>query len=206
MKKIIMLLVLILIYITFNNLVVYSKEKIDLNLINEEIAIVFINNNILVSNKSNTLLLFNEIGDDINKFNKIDVININNVSINIEYEKCYNIKDIDIIDDVYYKINNNLIRLKYNNYNFCIYNNQNDNISNTYGCNFLYLYNTKNIDEIDADENIDIIFFNEDTNIPTYFLEDIYSKWIDIYRLKEDELVVLKLDNEDYQILVIPNS
>ena len=66
-----MLLVLILIYITFNNLVVYSKEKIDLNLINEEIAIVFINNNILVSNKSNTLLLFNEIGDDINKFNKI---------------------------------------------------------------------------------------------------------------------------------------
>ena len=39
-----MLLVLILIYITFNNLVVYSKEKIDLNLINEEIAIVFINN------------------------------------------------------------------------------------------------------------------------------------------------------------------
>ena len=67
--------------------------------------------------------------------------------------------------------------------------------------------NNNNItEELLNEVNIDIIFFNEDTNIPTYFLEDIYSKWIDIYRLKEDELVVLKLDNEDYQILVIPNS
>ena len=139
-----------------------------------------------------------------------EVIVYYNVDYNFFSDIAFELKAIgspvEKIDDVYYKINNNLIRLKYNNYNFCIYNNQNDNISNTYGCNFLYLYNTKNIDEIDADENIDIIFFNEDTNIPTYFLEDIYSKWIDIYRLKEDELVVLKLDNEDYQILVIPNS
>ena len=160
----------------------------------------------MVSNTTNTLLLLNNIDNRVEKFSDLNVININNIPMNFNYKNTYIIKNTGMIDNILYKLEQNLIKIKSKDYTFCIYNNVNSNISNTYGCNFLYLFNTKDIDIIETDEDIDIIFFNEKLQIPTYFLEDIYSKWIDIYKLNETDIVVLKIIEDDYQILVIPNN
>ena len=186
MKKIILFITVSLLYILFNNITVYGK--INLNLKKNEIAIIFIQDNIMVSNTTNTLLLLNNTDNRVEKFSDLNVININNIPMNFNYKNTYIIKNTSMIDNILYKLEQNL------------------NISNTYGCNFLYLFNTKDIDIIETDEDIDIIFFNEKLQIPTYFLEDIYSKWIDIYKLNETDIVVLKIIEDDYQILVIPNN
>jgi len=207
MRRIFILLFLCLLYITFNISITYSKEYIDLNLKEDEIAITFIEDNILVSGGTDLFIGLKENNKLVTKFSSdIDVLNINNVKIDFRYKKQYYLEDFFELDNIKYSGNSNLIKIKKDDYLFCIYNNPSDSSINIHGCNFLYLFNTENIKSITTDENIDIIFFNEDAKIPTYFIEDIYSKWIDIYKLKESEFVSIKILKEDYQILVIPNE
>lgn len=206
MKKIILLLIIIGIYITFNRMIVYGEENIDLNLKNNEISITFVHDNILVTNNKNTFLILSDVNDDIKKFGKFDIININNVNIDLDYNIHHKLNTSLLIDNIRYEIKYNLIKIIYNDNTFCIYNNQNINIDNIASCNFLYLFNTKDINNIEVNEFMDIIFFNEKANMPTYFLEDIYSKWIDIYRLKDNEFVSLIINDEDYRIIVIPDE
>ena len=80
MKKIILFITVSLLYILFNNITVYGK--INLNLKKNEIAIIFIQDNIMVSNTTNTLLLLNNIDNRVEKFSDLNVININNIPIN----------------------------------------------------------------------------------------------------------------------------
>lgn len=184
-------------------MIVYSKETIDLNLSKEEIAIIFVDGNILVSNKKNTLFLLNNPDEDIYKFGNIDIVNVNNIEKIIDYKNEYILRKSLIIDDVLYEFNGSIVKIKYNEHTFCIYNKKISDVTNIYGCNFLYLFNTTNVDNIDVDENVDIIFFNKNVEIPEYFIEDLYSKWIDIYKLNIDEYVVLKINKDDYKIIVI---
>ena len=129
MKKIILFITVSLLYILFNNITVYGK--INLNLKKNEIAIIFIQDNI--------------IDNRVEKFSDLNVININNIPMNFNYKNTYIIKNTSMIDNILYKLEQNLIKIKSNDYTFCIYNNVNSNISNTYGCNFLYLFNTNGI-------------------------------------------------------------
>lgn len=195
MKRFLILIVLITIYIVFNIVVVHSKEKN-----NKAITLTFTDNNILVTNRQNTIILLDNVYENKNSIN--NVISINNVVKNFKYDKEYLLNGKILIDDVFYS-NNNIMKVSYNDSNFCIYNNE---AINTNFCNFLYIFDIKNINNIKIDENINVIFINEDLSIPTYFLEEVYSKWIDIYRFNNNSRTVLKLSDEDYQILVIPNK
>ena len=180
MKKICVLIILIMLYITFSNIIV-NGEEINLNLSKDEIAITFVNYDLLITNTENNF---------ISLTNKSNDINLNSI------------KDTNI-DFINYKKEDNITRIKYKDYTFCIYNKDTKDISNVYNCNFLYLFDTLNINSIDVD-NIDVIFFDENAKIPDYFIEDLYSKWIDIYKLNSLEYVVLKINSEDYKIIVIP--
>ena len=90
MKKIILFITVSLLYILFNNITVYGK--INLNLKKNEIAIIFIQDNIMVSNTTNTLLLLNNIDNRVEKFSDLNVININNIPMNFNYKNTYIIK------------------------------------------------------------------------------------------------------------------
>ena len=91
MKKIILFITVSLLYILFNNITVYGK--INLNLKKNEIAIIFIQDNIMVSNTTNTLLLLNNIDKRVEKFSDLNVININNIPMNFNYKNTYIIKN-----------------------------------------------------------------------------------------------------------------
>lgn len=189
MKKICVLIILIMLYITFSNIIV-NGEEINLNLSKDEIAITFVNYDLLITNTENNFISLTNKSKDIKLFGKYNNININSI------------KDTNI-DFINYKKEDNITRIKYKDYTFCIYNKDTKDISNIYNCNFLYLFDTLNINSIDVD-NIDVIFFDENAKIPDYFIEDLYSKWIDIYKLNSLEYVVLKINSEDYKIIVIP--
>lgn len=199
MKKVIFLIFLIIIYALLNNVIAY-KSSSALKLDENEISITFVDKNIMITNNVNTFVLLNN-SSDINKYDVTNLIKLNNINISIKNTYLLNKKIV--IDDVIYNINNNLIEIKYSDNTFCIYNDYITN--NIIRCNFLYLYNINNIENIDIDENTNVIFFDENIDIPAHFLEDIYSKWIDVYKLNTD-YVILKLSNEDYQILVMPNN
>ena len=198
MKKLLIFVFAIIIYIVVNNIIVYGEESINLKLYKDEIAITFIDGNVLVTNNENTLILLNKTSNIVERFGKINVININNVDINFKYNKLYDKSNI-LIDDISYEINNEYIIVKYNNYSFVININGNGLVTS----NFVYLYNTNNLDNIVISEYTDLIFIDENISIPTNFIEEIYSKWIDIYRLK-NEFTILKINNEDFKITVIP--
>ena len=120
MKKIILFITVSLLYILFNNITVYGK--INLNLKKNEIAIIFIQDNIMVSNTTNTLLLLNNIDNRVEKFSDLNVININNIPMNFNYKNTYIIKNTSMIDNILYKLEQNLIKIKSKDYTFCIYN------------------------------------------------------------------------------------
>lgn len=199
MKKILILIVFVFIYVIINSVVVYGKENIDLKLYKNEIAITFIDKNILVTNNENTLILLNNTSNIVERFGNINVINVNNIDINFKYNKIYDKSDI-LIDNISYEINKEYIIIKYNKYSFLINLNNNGLIES----NFIYLYNNNNLKDIIISEYTDLIFVDEKINIPTSLIEDVYSKWIDIYRLKEREFTVLKINNEDFKVTVIP--
>lgn len=199
MKKILILIVFVFIYVIINSVVVYGKENIDLKLYKNEIAITFIDKNILVTNNENTLILLNNTSNIVERFGNINVINVNNIDINFKYNKIYDKSDI-LIDNISYEINKEYIKIKYNKYSFLINLNNNGLIES----NFIYLYNNNNLKDIIISEYTDLIFVDEKINIPTSLIEDVYSKWIDIYRLKEREFTVLKINNEDFKVTVIP--
>ena len=110
MKKIILFIIVSLLYILFNNITVYGK--INLNLKKNEIAIIFIQDNIMVSNTTNTLLLLNNIDNRVEKFSDLNVININNIPMNFNYKNTYIIKNTSMIDNILYKLEQNLIKIK----------------------------------------------------------------------------------------------
>lgn len=212
MRKIFLFVFILSIYILLNSkLFPVFTEKIDLGLRNDEIAITFVNSNLLISRKviSDLLLLNDEKEKDLSRFdiNILNLISINkylNIK-NLKYNNKYLLEKNLNIDEVYYNVEDNILSIKYKDTTFCIYINTNDEIQNTRMCNFLYLYNN-NYKNIDIDENLDIIFLNEKSSIPIYFLEDIYSKWIDVYTIKDKEYITIKVGYEDYNMFIIPNE
>mgnify|MGYP005888998077 FL=1 len=64
MKKICVLIILIMLYITFSNIIV-NGEEINLNLSKDEIAITFVNYDLLITNTENNFISLTNKSNDI---------------------------------------------------------------------------------------------------------------------------------------------
>ncbi len=211
MKKSYIYISMFLIYIFLNiNIFAVSTQKIDFELKSNEIALTFVDDNLLISNNySNDFLILNKKGYDLSKFktNNLGIILLDeNTSVDIEYENKYVLSNDLNVNNVNYNVDNNIVSLKYKDILFCIYIDQTAVVNNSKNCNFLYLYNTSDVKHINVNEKLDIIFLNENASIPNYFLEDIYSKWVDIYDINKNNYLTLKLDDKEYTMLIIPND
>ncbi len=184
MKKIIILVFMFFFSIFLSIITVYSKDE-------KEVSITFVDKNLLIKNKKSTFLILSDL---INKGN-VEYTNI------IMANKKNNLLNKKLmIDDIKYKEEKSNIKIYYKDYSFCIYRSVVNEIIN---CNFVYLYDKTNINGIELDEKIDVIFLEGD--IPIKLEEEIYSKWIDIYTLKTEEKIILKLYDNNYQILATSN-
>ncbi len=180
MRRIIVLFILVLLcfFLIRFKIKKASLEKIDLKLNKDEIGIILYNSKqygfLLEIDKLNTLYIF--------KYNK----KINNL------KNIFNIEKIDnIISNN--EINNNI---KIYNYNFCILK-ENIDINN---CTFIYI--KEEIPNVSFNNTNKVVFY--DNSISDEYKENLYTKWLDVYELNDDNYTILKIKKDTYNILNIP--
>lgn len=217
MKRVIFILVLLLLYFIIINKKLETAfiEKIDLNLLDDELAIIFLSSDnyktVLLRDNDTASLLVLDFNDskhllkNLNKFidKKLDnlfLIEPNKISLDLDYE----IKDIlkDSVNMGKYQINkyDNIIEINNNKYNLCLYNTGNNN--NINNCDFIYFINMDF--QLNMSENLRAIFYEK--NIASKFKENTYIKWIDNYELSNDTYNILKLSKDSYDVITLPNQ
>lgn len=199
MKRVFIIAFLLLFYSLIINQKIKSAfaESIDLNLIEDEIGVIFIHNDTsdylyIKDNNYNNVILLDDNSKDMEKIvkifggKKIDNLiynkNINNTNLN----------NINISK------NNNIIKIKIYDYYLCIYDSGvNNDIS---GCTFTYFRDSN--EDININDNNKVVIFEE--NEEENFQEKLYTKWIDTYTLDDDNYTIIKIRKDNYNIINIP--
>lgn len=216
MKKIILIITLFLFCILVINIKIKTAfiEKIDLNLDDSELAVIFLSSEeykaVLIKNNLSTSLIVLDykenktFNDDLNKFveNKLDFVFLNNPDIKLNID--YSIKDIlsNSIKTESYSIlkNQNIIMINNDNYNICLYDMGVNNLVNS--CDFIYFLNMDY--QVSLSEDVKAIFY--ENKIASKFKENSYIKWIDNYELSNDIYNILKISKDSYDVITIPNK
>lgn len=216
MKKIILIITLFLFCILVIDIKIKTAfiEKIDLNLDDSELAVIFLSSEeykaVLIKNNLSTSLIVLDykenktFNDDLNKFveNKLDFVFLNNPDIKLNID--YSIKDIlsNSIKTESYSIlkNQNIIMINNDNYNICLYDIGVNNLVNS--CDFIYFLNMDY--QVSLSEDVKAIFY--ENKIASKFKENSYIKWIDNYELSNDIYNILKISKDSYDVITIPNK
>lgn len=183
-----------------------AAEKIDLRL-DDEIGVAFLNKNMILvmGEDESTLLVLGE--DSLNNLYKfyhhnLNVLMLREMTINVEAKNRLVLDDEHEIGDVKYSLENGLIRIHYEDTNICVYMGGAYNIST---CQFVYFYDT-NISDLTVYDYNEVILYYYKSPLPTKVLENIYEQSVDTYPLRDDELTIIKVGEEDYDFIVIDNE
>ena len=208
MKKILFLFIAIVMLSLIDfKIKTVSLEKIDLKLGSDDIAITFLNEDdnkiLLISDLNYNLIVLLEgqnlsnLSKIVNLFSidKIDFILSNDTKINSNVP----IKSINYFkyEDILVMKENEIIIIKLKNYNFCICDSNNNELNN---CDFVYFLKEDNY--LNLSKNIDLVFVDELIN--DSFVQKIYEKWIDYYKINKNEFLTLKLSDDRYNVIVFP--
>ena len=214
MKKLIFIFVILLLYLFIikQKLATAFIEKINLNLLDDEMAVIFLSSDdyktIFLKDNVEELLLILDLKNDkilkksLNKFldNKLDYLFYIKPLSNLNIDS--SIRDVlsDRVDFINFYItkNSNIITISNDNYNLCIYDiGENNDVTN---CDFVYFSDMNN--QINISENLKAIFYEK--NVANNFKENTYIKWIDNYELNLDTYNILKISKNNYDIITIP--
>ena len=101
---------------------------------------------------------------------------------------------------------NNLIKLKVNNKNFCIYIEEYQNQPNLKECNFLYVKEYRKSLLNNLIGNPGVIFQNENKPLPISIQEKIYDDWTELYTINNNEYTILKITQDGFDVIIIPKD
>ena len=197
MKKIgILILIMAITLFNIDTRALLAK-KIDLKIKDNETSIVF-----LRLDNSNSLLINDE--DDSNLF----ILDYKNDEGLKETVKIFGSKP-DIfylnntldkkVDNVYVFKQKDLLKFRIDNYTLCIYDQNSHNVDN---CDFVYLMNLD--EEFEVTENISAIFY--DDRIDEKWLRNVQESWVDNNIVSTDSFTILKLNEDSYNIVVVPST
>lgn len=196
MKKI--LLLLLIMFMIFINVPTYAFniKNIDLKVEDGDISIVFLrlknSSSILITDNDNSNLF---VLDYKNDKGLKDSLKIFNSHPNIYYLN----KNLDKkVDDIYVVKNNDFFKFRINNYSLCVYK---DNVTNN-SCDFIYLMHLNK--EFKLDENVSAIFYDDSIN--KKLLTQVQESWVDNNIVSTDSFTILKLREENYNIVVVPST
>ena len=195
MKRIVVFLFLLVLFFGFVSTDASNVKKIDLNLQDGEVDVVFI------KLKTSNSILF--IGDQNSNLFVLDYINSNKL---MESLKIFNtIPNIYYIQNKEYQRFNNvhvfydgMLKFRSNNYTLCVYE-DNDKIN---GCDFIYFKKVSNNLRINTD--FAGVFYDEDINQKKLMI--IQESWVDKAIVSTDSYTILKLYENSYDILVVPST
>ena len=194
-KGLILLLIMILILFNVDTRALRAK-KIDLRLMEQEKAVVFLRLSGSVS------LLIND-GDNSNLF-ILEYKNDNNLNYALQVfdsnPDIYYLKNMTEkrIDDIYVLKDRNGFKLMINNYTLCAVNNKKE-VNN---CDFVYLMQLNQ--EFYMSDNILAIFY--DDGIDKKWLGQVQESWVDNNIVSTDSFTILKISEESYNIIVVPST
>ncbi len=217
MKKVIFILILLFIYFIMINKKLETAfiEKIDLNLLDDEVAVIFLSSDnyktvLLRDNDATSLLVLDfknskNLIKNLNKFidKKLDnlfLIEQNKINLDIDYDIKDTLKESVNMGKYQIKKQDNIIEIKNNKYNLCLYNTGTNNDINN--CDFIYFINMDF--QLNMSENLRAVFYEK--NIASKFKENTYIKWIDNYELSSDTYNILKLSKNSYDVITLPNE
>ena len=196
MRKILIIFVILFFVFLHVDTRAFVAKKIDLRLRDNEIGIVFLrlkNSRSLLINdlkNSNLFILDYKNDDGIEGGLKIFDSNPDVFYLQSGFEKKF--------DNIYVVKRRGLFRFRINNYTLCIYNDGGD-IKN---CDFVYLMNL-NRDFFPA-ENLKVIFYDDDIN--KKWLMEVNESWIDSHIVGTDSFTILKLNEESYNVVIVPST
>lgn len=107
------------------------------------------------------------------------------------------------LEDVEIERNEHLLQIKTDDLNFCLTLGAETKLSN---CNLIYYYKINMVTLNDLNRSTYGIFYRYNNILPKFFLEETYERWIDTYIVRDDEYLILKLDDDDYDVLTIPKT
>ncbi len=197
MKKVLILLLIML--VTFINIDIkaFMAKKIDLKIKDNETSIVFLrlpNSKSLLINDEDSSNLF--ILDYKNSKGLNEALKIFDSEPSIYYLK----KSVDRkIDNIYIYKQKDMLKFRINNYTLCIYDRTNQQVNN---CDFIYLMELKR--EFEVNENVLGIFY--DDAIAKKWLKNVQESWIDNNIVSTDSFTILKLNEEAYNIVIVPST
>lgn len=206
MRKI---LIIIILLCSLGFYIAHSKEAFKVNLkLEDQIGVVFLNKDMMLiidDEDKATLLVLNE-GSTTNLkkfyYRHLKVLMVKEKLINIDGINEDIFRDEEEIDDVKYTFRDGLIRINYEDSNLCINMDKNINISD---CQFVYFYNTT-ISNVDFSHFNEIVLYHYKNPLRSNLLEEICEQAIDTYQLRDDEITIIKLSKDDYDVIVIKNE
>ena len=172
----------------------FRAKTIDLKIKAYETDVVFIRL------KGSVSLLIND-GNDSNLF-IIEYKNDQGLEESVRIFKSkpnvfYLNKNIDkVIDNVHVFKQKDVLKFRINNYTLCI------NDENTKACDFIYLIKLDK--PFFVNNNISSVFYDEYLN--KKFLKGLEESWIDSTIISCDSFTILKISEENYNILVVPST
>ncbi|MGI6329711.1 MAG: hypothetical protein ACOXZR_02490 [Bacilli bacterium] len=191
-------------------------SKIDFNLDDDELAVVFIN-----QFPDSFLLFFNEevrilvvlnykkgnLQETLKKFNirPVNVLLIKDIEIDFNYHKKIKLTTSYEEEDIRFKLEQNIIKVEYEEALFCIYVKRMEARNKFLDCDFIYFYHVLGITHLDISKETDLIFYHNKRPLPTFLMEKIYERWLDTYILRDDEFTIMKMEEDYFNIIAIPN-
>lgn len=194
MRKILILLFLMFIFLLNTKGLAYTANRIDLQIKKNEISLVFIrlkhSKSILIKdqNSDNLFILDYKNGSNIINTLKIfgskpNIYFLNNGSKVINHIK------------IYKKKNNMVFKIK--NYNLCVI----DNTKPLKSCDFIYIMDLNYRFSVN---NFKTILYDE--SISKEYLKDVQESWIDNYIVSTDGFTILKINKESYNFIIVPST
>lgn len=198
MKKLVLIVILTLFSLgMFSYKTKISSAKLNLEVKQNELILIFFNEKsneyLYVKTKDENILLpINLLNDNI-PYKTLNKLGIDNINIK-EYKKNLENKNIiKKINNFKIEFNQNKKEIKNNDFNFCIY--ENSNLSD---CKYVY-FKQRTIVEND---NLELALYSDEIN--ENFEKELLEKWIDTYKIKKEDIIVVKLSKEDYNVLKVP--
>lgn len=192
MKKIIVLIIMLMIVLVHTDIDASTAKKIDLKTKEDEVNIVFL------KLRNSTSLLIDEIDHSKLFFLKYE----NNKGVgkaldifSAEPEIFWMKNSSGYIDNLYIQ-KSKYILIKINDYNLCIVEDEKE----AKDCDFIYLLSLNEV--FTVDKKTTAVFYDE--NIPDDYLSEINESWIESHIVSLESFTILKLNKEEYTILVVP--
>ncbi len=198
MKKIIVIFILMIFSLgMYKYKVSLSSSKIKINVKEDEIALLLFkeqnNEYLYVKTKNEDILLPLIVYNDNIPYKILNKLGIREININ-EYKT--NVVKNNIIKNIdNFKINfsENKKEIKNNDFSFCIY--ENGNIPD---CKYIYFLNETEIEN----ESLELALYSD--KIDEKFEKNLLEKWIDTYKISSNDITIIKLRKNDYNVLKVP--